>query len=941
VNISDDFGGSIYTPGDILIVRQTAGIFTGSLQAGGAITSALLSGSLNEGGRIVAGDYFNYISVAGNVDGRIAAQQLRTVSVSGNVLDDGTLQSTSDLWTLLVGGTFAGSGVFDGARLINLTGAITATGSLSSTGDVTSVLLRGGMNAGSSLMIEGMANVINAGGTISGLIAVQGGANVAMVTNVTNGLIVIAENTRMFRAMGDVNDSVISFGTWIGSDGAYNTADDSITGGSVVYANIVGDFLNSALVAGVLPNVNYGPGLPADIADAYYGSEDRTTLDETDAAEAGGIFLSEFTTVVFGDDIQDFLGGGGQSVLAAADGIGRILTYAPIGSLLTRTYNDPYLAPTVQVNKTDLLDTNNLFVYFSEELASGSLSLSQDNNNDGDLTDPGDVQGSVTLRDMSDNILDEDVTLYYYATEDDDGQSVGLLQIVGTDLFTQDIRLTLSGSLTGPAIYDRSGMRSALRDYNQDGVESPGEDIWQTILDGEGDGTEGGDYSVVISVVDRANTFEAALEAGPITLQVDGVTQLQSKFSSSEDIDIFYFTGTEFEYFSSAFTSFSGVQAALFYQDTQGTATLDDDFYELVARYERTSYYGDLANFQAWELHATGNYFLVLAPDGFSAEVSYSLDLTYGTTDTNLVSLLPGGSLPTGEQIAYVSSTVGEHNNNLGALEKKQLVYLNFEGGTADKYDVGDVSIDELDLADIDVTLDGQEDTLINGGVYDGQTITGIVDLVLDVYENTAASYLDAQGQPRNLNVDRITTLAEWTAGTEGLYFTTVDPATWGLDPDADYTTCFVGDADDSVFGASLYGIASTVDWTNVSKADNAITFAQNFQGLAAAATAAGRLQQYARALANTTAHELGHVLGLNHQPTTYETDSWILLPDDPDNDPNTPDDSNSGAGLMAYATSDVKISVLLELGTNVITSREFPTGWIDTQDLVMRWLTT
>ena len=89
--------------------------------------------------------------------------------------------------------------------------------------------------------------------------------------------------------------------------------------------------------------------------------------------------------------------------------------------------------------------------------------------------------------------------------------------------------------------------------------------------------------------------------------------------------------------------------------------------------------------------------------------------------------------------------------------------------------------------------------------------------------------------------------------------------------------------------------------------------------------------------LANVAAHELGNVLGLNHQPTD-DVHYWLWA-DDPDNNPGTADDSNHGAGLMSYAPISVDLSRLLELGTNIITPNEFPTGDIDTVDLLLRWL--
>ena len=66
------------------------------------------------------------------------------------------------------------------------------------------------------------------------------------------------------------------------------------------------------------------------------------------------------------------------------------------------------------------------------------------------------------------------------------------------------------------------------------------------------------------------------------------------------------------------------------------------------------------------------------------------------------------------------------------------------------------------------------------------------------------------------------------------------------------------------------------------------------------AAAITERLNEYSIALGSTAAHELGHVLGLNHQPTRSDP---TLIADDPDNDPGTASDANTGWGLMGLPT--------------------------------------
>jgi hypothetical protein len=211
----------------------------------------------------------------------------------------------------------------------------------------------------------------------------------------------------------------------------------------------------------------------------------------------------------------------------------------------------------------------------------------------------------------------------------------------------------------------------------------------------------------------------------------------------------------------------------------------------------------------------------------------------------------------------------------------------------------------------------------------------GIVDNVMSIYANTPATATFGA-----ITVARISTLAEWNAATEGLYFTTVDPTTWGLDAESDFTTVFIG-AEYDVFGwnPGLLGIASNIDFASEELADNALVLAQNFAGYATASATTTRLNQYSRLLANTVAHELGHTLGLNHQPTYPMLQSDLLIPDDPDNNEATPDDSNLGYALMAYHYLEDDIAQLQELGTAPLDMFEFPVGNVDTADLLVKWL--
>jgi cytidyltransferase-like protein len=461
------------------------------------------------------------------------------------------------------------------------------------------------------------------------------------------------------------------------------------------------------------------------------------------------------------------------------------------------------------------------------------------------------------------------------------------------------------------------------------------------LLDGEnltGDGMQGGDYVYIFG--DYADTLTDAIRAELATLAPNAEpTQFTGVFEGTDDVDVIGFTGSQYEYlgfqYDGRFDS-PGEQAlaVLFVRDTQGTPQSDDDTFEALSR---AVYFGGGDDFWGFELPQTGEYYLAITsgtPLGIG-EATYTLSVSRTTSDMELETLF-GSELVSDAQIAYVSNTIGEHGNLLGGQAAKQLVYVNFTGGTATKYVYGDIEIGAFRGSDLNPLLQYRESQLI----YGGEGVTGIMDNVLSIYSDVPASDPDGAFVVEMVDLTDAADWAAYQAADSGLWFTTSDPSVRGLSAETDFTTAFVGNVDQEQFDVYidiLYGEASTVDFANKSAADNATVLAQNLNFSIYEWTLTDTMNAYTRLVANMLAHELGHTLGLQHQPTDCMQESWMLQSDDPDNNPLTANDSNVGVGLMSYQPSIVMYETLHQLGTNLINPEEFPVGQSD-QVQQMQW---
>lgn len=948
--------------GDMTIDGAIGTLVVPSVKAGSAwlLTSGVKTATVGSPQDLIvtAGSVTSWTMLANYGAGTFRAESIGKFSVSGNMA--GTVQSDKTIGTVTVTGNL--SGAIDSWDSV---GAITVGGTLSGTvdiyvGDLSTLNVGNGLTGVVNVARQSVNSVTYGGGKVgsvtitgnfgglattsfraskgvdsfkviggfSGLLSTDGGIKTLSATGVMSGrawagqtissvslgamnggLIASSSDVTKVAIAGDMTLSSVYSGFDPG-DAGYDVAHggeaanlvidaftalanrtaanaDMVTGGSIGSVTIGGSMDRSSISGAV------GPGV-----DGYIGTGDdrvagvgtvgtvrvhRFILGSVNAGQSYGVYAANNMPTVYFLDKKPFMQNGN----------------AAVGTLQS-------VAGSLKVDDV-LMTANSIIIYFNHSVDSSTI------NSSNFLLEAADNIGMANATDLANRIL---------ITYDDTKFAVTLLLkngIWANQNVGEYFQLTVTDSVS-----DNRG----------------------NVLDGEfngsfpsGNNTPGGDFVYAGFLTEVADDFVGADAAGNISLPLDGgLTVFGSRFDTSSDVDVYRFhVDAPWNFFSMQLTcgSLTG-QIALFHLDDQGTpADTTDDTYELVARYETMDVsYQTL--FQAVELSDAGDYYIMVTQSPWSlspASGSYQLALSLASTDRKLVTSL-GGSLPDGEQIGYVSNTVGQHNNLLGANAPKQLVYLNFTGGMPTKYDINS-QITAFKASDLDSRLTGKETELIEGS----GGVSGIVDDIMSIYRNTPASYPGGSLNVQRVDLTNPVDLAAYNAATDGLWFTTVDPSAVGLSAETDFTTVFIGVGNDLNYtpGGGLLGIASTVDFMNMGKADNAIVFTNNYANYANVSGMTALLDAYAKALANCAAHELGHTLGLNHQPTNFV--DFMLLPDDPDNNPATPDDSNQGVGLMAYATAAEDTTVLEQLGTAELAYGECSIGYIDTVDLTIKWL--
>ena len=925
ITLGESFTGSIFSTGNVGQINfngRAGNVFGGAIQALGNIGSASIQNAdvIPSGILVAGGSIGSFSHKGGTFNGVVQAQSIGSISISGEVGPDSAFVFTGDAAKATFGAQFRGEFTAGASSKSFSVKGITGSGSsIIINNNTKSLSLGGGMATNSTAIVNGNLAKLSMGGTFSGTFAARLGLGKATLGSAVGGTFTVGLDANSIRLSGAATSSVFDFGVWIGADGVFNTGDDVITGGSVASAVFSGNFVDSVLAAGVLPTAAHGAFIPGTSDNRYFtGNNSATSIGNVDSAQAGGALKSGITKLVIGGSVVSSAPSSGKlSAVVTADGVKSQKVRAFANALNSRTYNDPYGAPVVtSVRRINSLETD---ILFSEAIDSSSIILAIDANNNGSVDDPADTKGTVLLIDGNGNVLD-DVTLSYTTVTATDGTQTGLVRIV-RNAGLPDVQVTLFGEpLTGRAIADRSGLRSVLRDFNQNGTLEIGEDRPQTTLDGNSDGQEGGNYTSILVSSSSSSPFANVNTLTVLSPTLDGpVVTTSGGISSSTDTDVYRFTGNAGQFISLEYEGQPAVVVALFYQDNQGTIGGADDTYEMVAAYSSSGFNGDL--WQGFELPATGNYFAVVSQDPFSYYYSY-LTNSY-TLKVQSASTSSGLNAPSDGTIAFVNNT-----DNV----PKQLVYLNFGGDTTTLFSPlfgEEAAMSAFTATDLDSSLSLFTNAIINGDA----DVTSVVQNMINIFSNNPVS-----NPLGGLNAQLITN-GDYSPFTNpnatGIFFTLSAPPT----SVGEYTTLYIGGAanGDDIGAAFFLGVANEVDIANAHKSNEALIITENFNGISIAGTAVARANEYSLAIANVAAHELGHTLGLNHQPTGGS--GFLLVADDPDNNPLTPTDANRGAGLMAYSPDYYLTSTYFQLGTSNVTRLEFPIGQVDTLDLLLHWL--
>lgn len=387
--------GDFYTRGSIGNFGAS-GDFGGTLLASGDIGAVSISSNLLDGGTVDAGGTLGSLTLSGVLAGSIVAGRAGTIAV-GAVTNTGIVDVNRDSGTIGIGSTDSGQITTGSAAAIGVGDVLSAGSKIVVNGDAGSIAVNNGVGAGAKILVGGnLANLV-VGNTQNGTISIRRNLGAAVFNAMNAGLLAVGGDITNFVANGNVSNSVISAGVWLGFDGQYNSSDDVIYGGTISNARFNNNFYRSALLAGVLPRIGATSATPNHLpgtidattqtlvlnTDAYAGNADATNVADVDSAEAGGIVPSTIGNVVFAGGVDAI----GSSVVVAAEGIGSV-TASPY--LTQRILNNPDGATGIL--SASRISSSQIDVILNKGIDSSSISSStvlafdQNNNQISGLT---------------------------------------------------------------------------------------------------------------------------------------------------------------------------------------------------------------------------------------------------------------------------------------------------------------------------------------------------------------------------------------------------------------------------------------------------------------------------------------------------------------------------------------------------------------------------
>jgi hypothetical protein len=1012
--IRGDFAGVISSNNTINSIQVISSDFDGSV-VGEDINEFNQIGNttqwedFTENAVIDINDYAGVLIFGGDMDGYVSSRRNAYLNVYEAVGTEGRIVVDYLLTEFAVGTTF--DGTIDVAKMnyFSILDTVLDNANIFIDGDMITLYIGDGTETNSMIRVNGDVGSINIDGTAQGTISIFGAVTTSQFEELDGAIYNVALGGTTLQISGTTEQSYLLYGVWLGEDGLLNTEDDVITGGSLTTATIE-TMRDTVLAAGVLPSAKRGE-IDRDDFNAYY-FQDHTEDGVYYSVESGGILPSSIGTVTVDQASNTNETIGLFNLVVATDSVPDSISGTQNAVIRRQTYNDLPGGPQV-VSVTQTSDSI-IEIVFNEELNANTISLTTSDN----------PFGSITLQDfVSEQTLIEDVEIEYVTRTNAAGQKVGVIRLKSTnfDGFSPLVKITISDGSDGhEALLDRSGTslgagygrwsRSALGDFNQDGLtdnfEGVIDDLAGTVIDGDADGKSGGIFETYV-LGDNSEGYEflsALLDQ--TDLDVNEETTIEGTFSEyGGDPFVMSFYANEGQFFSYNYQSldYSNAVIGLFIQDDQGTESVADDTFELVARYESSEYTFDedgyitgASGFQALQLPESGNYFLVVDSQYFYYNDLYTEDYIYESEFELTVGLYTNADLidvpvdENGDPTDEVAYTPGTENN-----AAKQLIYLNFEGGLATgyedyygnpvSYDVAAFDIEDLGYAPYlsyynddyeaytDEELAAINDeliALITQKVYDLYANALLGDTYLltgnatDGYTYSTDNATDGIAKDSDIDGDGTNDTADMAAASlffdifnlndYGIYFTTIDPSTFtdGNVQALEYTEIYIGQTTDADtgYGTNNFGEATDVDLLNMDKTGAAYVALQNFytdfdRYVDGTASYASELADMSTFIANVTGHELGHLLGLNHTNILPVDDGTVTAESLGDSWYNIMSSGSAFTGSEYYTPWQFGTSDVWDGNHYVydyyIYSGEFSIGQIDTLDLLVRWFGT